>query len=273
MQACAEYERRCPADLTEHVAPGAPELLEKLAARDDVSCRWSPATSSASPAASSTPPASATSSPPARARFGSDSEDRADLPALARARAGDIAPEQHRRHRRHPPRHRLRPRRRHPLHRHLHRPLPRHRPPRRRRRHRHGPRDPGALQRIPGSWPASRARSDTAAFKNEVPRADGTRLTVFRRRGRPSPCSPSSSGNSRARASRSLDRADRPSAVAVAHARSDQRSHPRRRGDRGQPGRPRLTCIDRSMTGTSSVSSTPCRAPVHSASRAPRRGD
>jgi phosphoglycolate phosphatase-like HAD superfamily hydrolase len=37
IEACAaEYERRVPADLTDRVAPGVPELLEELVARDDV---------------------------------------------------------------------------------------------------------------------------------------------------------------------------------------------------------------------------------------------
>src|SRR3954468_23123572 len=36
MAACDEYRRRCPADLSDRVAPGVPEVLEKLAARDDV---------------------------------------------------------------------------------------------------------------------------------------------------------------------------------------------------------------------------------------------
>jgi phosphoglycolate phosphatase len=93
VQACAEYRRLCPADLSEHVAPGALELLEKLSARDDI--MLSLVTGNLECVARRKLDAGGLGHffAPGQGAFGSDSEDRTDLPALARERAGDIAPE------------------------------------------------------------------------------------------------------------------------------------------------------------------------------------
>ncbi len=85
---CRIYAQICPPDLSDHVVPGIADLLPALAARDGVTLglltgnfepvarlklrragigRWFPAGAGA---------------------FGSDSEDRAELPAIARRRAG-----------------------------------------------------------------------------------------------------------------------------------------------------------------------------------------
>ena len=86
--AADEYARRVPSDLSSHVAPGVVDVLESLAARDDVVLSL------------------VTGNIEAIARlklgragldrffahdqggFGSDHEDRSELPAVARARAG-----------------------------------------------------------------------------------------------------------------------------------------------------------------------------------------
>jgi phosphoglycolate phosphatase len=93
-QACAEYAHRCPDDLGAHVAPGAVELLEALSARDDV--QLSLVTGNLECVARRKLAAGGLGRffAPGQGAFGSDSEDRADLPALARQRAGGIAPEQ-----------------------------------------------------------------------------------------------------------------------------------------------------------------------------------
>ena len=84
--ACVAYARLVPDDLSATVAPGVHELLEQLAERDGLrSSRSSPATTSRSRASSSTAPASATTSRPGQGAFGSDAEDRTELPAIARA--------------------------------------------------------------------------------------------------------------------------------------------------------------------------------------------
>lgn len=93
------YAQTCPQDLSEFVLPGIPELLEGLAARDDVRL------------------ALVTGNYETIARvklrhagiggffaggpggFGSDSEDRTDLPAIARARAAVDGAPPHRRER------------------------------------------------------------------------------------------------------------------------------------------------------------------------------
>jgi phosphoglycolate phosphatase-like HAD superfamily hydrolase len=92
--ACAEYRARCPDDLAEHVAPGAVELLEALAARDDVTL--SLVTGNLECVARRKLAAGGLGRffPAGQGGFGSDSEDRTDLPEIARNRAGGIAPEQ-----------------------------------------------------------------------------------------------------------------------------------------------------------------------------------
>jgi phosphoglycolate phosphatase len=92
--ACAEYKARCPADLQDHVAPGAVELLEKLAARDDVTL--SLVTGNLECVARRKLDAGGIGRffAPGQGGFGSDSEDRADLPEIARVRAGGVAADQ-----------------------------------------------------------------------------------------------------------------------------------------------------------------------------------
>lgn len=86
---CEEYSRRCPADLRERVAPGVPEVLEKLAARADVELAL--VTGNYECVARRKLDAAGLGGFFARGTggYGSDSEDRAELPGIARARHGD----------------------------------------------------------------------------------------------------------------------------------------------------------------------------------------
>src|SRR4051794_38299486 len=91
--ACAEYAHRCPEDLSAHVAPGMPELLAQLAAREDV--RLSLVTGNLECVARRKLDRAGLGRyfPAGQGGFGSDSEDRSDLPEIARRRAGrDGAP-------------------------------------------------------------------------------------------------------------------------------------------------------------------------------------
>jgi phosphoglycolate phosphatase len=89
MLTCEEYGRRCPDDLTGHVAPGVPEVLEALAARQDVELAL--VTGNYECVARRKLDAAGLGRYFARGTgaYGSDSEDRSDLPAIARARSGD----------------------------------------------------------------------------------------------------------------------------------------------------------------------------------------
>jgi phosphoglycolate phosphatase-like HAD superfamily hydrolase len=84
----AAYERLAPDDLSEFVAPGVPELLAALAARPD-DFRLALVTGNIEPIAHSKLGRAGIGSYFARGQggFGSDSEDRSQLPAIARARA------------------------------------------------------------------------------------------------------------------------------------------------------------------------------------------
>ena len=89
---CAlEYERRVPEDLSAHVAPGMRELLEGLAERDDTTLAL--VTGNLQPVARLKVGAAGLGGffPPGQGGFGSDSEDRSELPAIARRRAGTDA--------------------------------------------------------------------------------------------------------------------------------------------------------------------------------------
>ncbi|WCB91910.1 Phosphoglycolate phosphatase [Baekduia alba] len=94
LAACAEYQQRCPADLREHVAPGVPEVLDKLAARDDV--KLSVLTGNLECVARLKLERAGLSDyfEYGQGAFGSDSEDRSELPEIARRRAGDHPREQ-----------------------------------------------------------------------------------------------------------------------------------------------------------------------------------
>lgn len=86
--ACAEFAHRCPDDLGAHVAPGVPEVLDLLGARDDV--RLSLLTGNLECVARLKLDRAGLGRhfPRGQGAFGSDSEDRADLPEIARTRAG-----------------------------------------------------------------------------------------------------------------------------------------------------------------------------------------
>jgi phosphoglycolate phosphatase len=87
--AVEEYARRVPADLSDHVAPHVPEVLEQLSARGDV--RHSLVTGNLEPIARMKLRAAGIGHHFAKGQggFGSDAEDRAELPGIARARAGN----------------------------------------------------------------------------------------------------------------------------------------------------------------------------------------
>ncbi|MFL5845721.1 MAG: haloacid dehalogenase-like hydrolase [Solirubrobacteraceae bacterium] len=83
-----EYARLVPDDLSDRVAPGIPELLDALAAREDV--LLSLVTGNLEPVARMKLRAAGIGEyfPSGQGGFGSDREDRTELPAIARARAG-----------------------------------------------------------------------------------------------------------------------------------------------------------------------------------------
>jgi phosphoglycolate phosphatase-like HAD superfamily hydrolase len=85
---CREYARRCPPDLSGRVAPGMPDVLAGLAARDGV--RLSLVTGNFEPIARLKLERAGLGDffAPGQGGFGSDHEDRAALPAIARRRAG-----------------------------------------------------------------------------------------------------------------------------------------------------------------------------------------
>ncbi len=92
-EACARfYVELCPPSLADRVVPGMSELLLWLAARDDV--RLSLVTGNYQPIArlKLARAGIGTHFPSGQGGFGSDSEDRSDLPAIARRRAGDGVP-------------------------------------------------------------------------------------------------------------------------------------------------------------------------------------
>jgi phosphoglycolate phosphatase len=85
---CREYARRCPDDLSAHVAPGVPDLLGALAGREGVSLAL--LTGNFEPVARLKLKRAGLGEffPAGQGGFGSDHEDRAALPAVARQRAG-----------------------------------------------------------------------------------------------------------------------------------------------------------------------------------------
>jgi phosphoglycolate phosphatase len=84
-----EYARRVPRDLSGHLAPHVPEVLDALAARGDV--QLSLVTGNLEPVARMKLKAAGIGHhfPEGQGGFGSDAEDRAELPGIARRRAGD----------------------------------------------------------------------------------------------------------------------------------------------------------------------------------------
>lgn len=96
---CERYARTCPPDLSETVLPGISALLAELAARDGV--RLALLTGNYEAVARVKLRSAGVGSwfPTGQGAFGSDSEDRAELPEIARARAGRGAGEAHARER------------------------------------------------------------------------------------------------------------------------------------------------------------------------------
>jgi phosphoglycolate phosphatase len=88
MACCEAYARLCPPDLSDKVLPGIPELLAELDARDDV--LLSLVTGNYEPVARLKLGRAGIGRHfgPGRGGFGSDAEDRAMLPGIARQRAG-----------------------------------------------------------------------------------------------------------------------------------------------------------------------------------------
>ena len=87
--ACAAYGRLCPEDLSAHVAPGMPELLERLAAREDTLLAL--VTGNYEPIARLKLRRAGIGHffATGQGGFGSDHEDRSMLPGIARRRAGE----------------------------------------------------------------------------------------------------------------------------------------------------------------------------------------
>ena len=85
---CREYARRVPDDLSAHVAPGMEELLSELRARDGL--RLALLTGNYEPVARLKLARAGIGDlfEPRQGGFGSDHEDRAALPGIARRRAG-----------------------------------------------------------------------------------------------------------------------------------------------------------------------------------------
>jgi phosphoglycolate phosphatase-like HAD superfamily hydrolase len=88
--AVVAYERLCPADLSDRVAPGVAELLPALAARPD-EFRLSLVTGNLEPIARLKLARAGIGDyfEPGQGGFGSDHHARAELPPIARRRAGD----------------------------------------------------------------------------------------------------------------------------------------------------------------------------------------
>ncbi|MBB4663287.1 HAD family hydrolase [Conexibacter arvalis] len=86
---CAEYARTCPPDLSAFVIPGVPELLARLAGREE-ELRLALVTGNYEPVARVKLRSAGVGHwfASGQGGFGSDSEDRTDLPGVARARAG-----------------------------------------------------------------------------------------------------------------------------------------------------------------------------------------
>ena len=88
---CRAYAQLSTEDLSHTVLPGVRELLDWLSARDDVMLGLLTGNYEAGRAAEAREGrASAATSRPAQGAFGSDAEDRAALPAIARRRAGAV---------------------------------------------------------------------------------------------------------------------------------------------------------------------------------------
>jgi phosphoglycolate phosphatase len=84
--ACAEFAHRCPDDLSAHLAPGVPDVLDLLAARDDVDLALLTGNLESVARLKLDRAGIGHHFTRGQGAFGSDSEDRTDLPEIARAR-------------------------------------------------------------------------------------------------------------------------------------------------------------------------------------------
>lgn len=96
---CATYARTCPPDLSETVLPGVPELLASLAERDGVRLALLTGNYEAVARVKLRSAGVGGWFETGLGAFGSDSEDRAELPEIARRRAGRAAGAAHPRER------------------------------------------------------------------------------------------------------------------------------------------------------------------------------
>lgn len=96
---CEEYARTCPPDLSETVLPGVAELLASLAERDGVRLALLTGNYEAVARVKLRSAGVGGWFEAGQGAFGSDSEDRAELPAIARRRAGRSAGVPHQRER------------------------------------------------------------------------------------------------------------------------------------------------------------------------------
>jgi phosphoglycolate phosphatase len=85
--ACLEYAHRCPQDLSDRVAPGMHEVLDVLAARPDVRLSLLSGNLECVARLKLERAGLGHHFPRGQGAFGSDSEDRSDLPEIARRRA------------------------------------------------------------------------------------------------------------------------------------------------------------------------------------------
>jgi phosphoglycolate phosphatase-like HAD superfamily hydrolase len=89
-ECCRAYARLCPPDLSSTVVPGTGELLAWLAAREDVKLGLLTGNYQAVARLKLARAGIGSYFPSSQGAFGSDSEDRAALPAIARRRAGTV---------------------------------------------------------------------------------------------------------------------------------------------------------------------------------------
>jgi phosphoglycolate phosphatase len=87
------FTRGCPASLEDRVAPGMTDLLDRLSAREDVRCSLVTGNYEAVARLKLERAGIGHHFAAGQGAFGSDAEHRADLPPIARARAGGIARE------------------------------------------------------------------------------------------------------------------------------------------------------------------------------------
>ncbi|HEY6759436.1 MAG TPA: haloacid dehalogenase-like hydrolase [Baekduia sp.] len=87
--ACLEYKLRCPEDLSDRVAPGIVDVLEALSARPDVTLSLVTGNLECVARLKLERAGLGHFFAPDQGGFGSDSDDRSELPEIARHRAGD----------------------------------------------------------------------------------------------------------------------------------------------------------------------------------------